>query len=78
MVVVVLLLLGIIYQTQRIIKLAGVALGAVEQIEANTKPIWMINRTNVTASNIGAGFEELDQLLAQKAAPDNTQTEKAS
>ena len=31
--IVVVLLLGIIYQTNRIIKLAGVALGAVEQIE---------------------------------------------
>ena len=77
-VIVVVLLLGIIYQTNRIIKLAGVAIGAVEQIEQNTKPIWMINRTNATATSIAAGFEELDQLLAEKVAPHHAQTEKAS
>lgn len=77
-VIVVLLLLGIIFQTRRIIKLAGIALKAVQSIEENTKPIWMINQTNVTASNIAAEFEDLDQLLANKVTPDKSQKEKAS
>ena len=46
-IIVVILLLGIIFQTKRIIRLASVALEEVNQIEKNTLSIWKLNQTNI-------------------------------
>ena len=69
-VVVVALLLGIIYQTRRIIQLATVALEQVEQVEQNTMPIWQLNQTNRYTRDIADGMGALEDLLKPIAKDD--------
>ena len=52
-VVVVILLAGIIFQTKRIIKLANIALSEVKKIESNTMSIWKLNQTNAHTEWMG-------------------------
>ena len=73
-VVVVILLAGIIFQTKRIIKLANIALSEVEKIESNTMSIWKLNRTNAHTTTISDGFETLSSKLGEK----NSNIEKVS
>lgn len=63
--IVVVLLIGIILQTKRIIKLAGIALNELNQIEDNTLSIWKLNQTNIHTGKIGDGFEEMENLLVR-------------
>ena len=73
-VVVVILLVGIIFQTKRIIKLANIALSEVEKIESNTMSIWKLNQTNAQTTTILNGFETLSSKLGEK----NSNIEKVS
>ena len=73
-VVVVILLAGIIFQTKRIIKLANIALSEVEKIESNTMSIWKLNQTNAHTTAISDGFETLSSKLGEK----NSNIEKVS
>ena len=73
-VVVVILLVGIIFQTKRIIKLANIALSEVEKIESNTMSIWKLNQTNAYTTTISDGFETLSSKLGEK----NSNIEKVS
>ena len=54
------LLITIILVARRIVKLAGVALGVVAEIEQNTKPIWEINTTNKVAGDLLAGAKAIE------------------
>ena len=73
-VLVVILLAGIIFQTKRIIKLANIALSEVEKIESNTMSIWKLNQTNAHTTTISDGFETLSSKLGEK----NSNIEKVS
>ncbi len=66
-VVVVILLIGIIFQTKRIIKLATLALSEVQKIESNTMPIWKLNQTNAHTTSISDGFDTLSAKLEEKS-----------
>ena len=59
-VVVAVLLLGILYQARRILKLAKAASVIVEEIDANTRSVWALRQTNAVAAEIldGAGAIE--------------------
>lgn len=54
-VVVAVLLLGIIWQCQRIVRLARTGLAAVEEIDRNTRCIWSLRQTRATADKLLAG-----------------------
>ncbi len=54
------LLIAVIYTAHRIKKLAAVALGVVEDIEHNTKPIWQLNATNSVAGNLLVGARAIE------------------
>ena len=55
------LLITIILAARRIARLAVVALGVVEEIEQNTKPIWEINATNKVAGDLLAGAKAIEE-----------------
>ncbi len=59
-VIVAVLLLAILHQARRILKLARAAGVLVDEIDANTRSIWALRRTNATAADIleGAGAIE--------------------
>jgi uncharacterized membrane protein YqjE len=59
-VIVAALLLGIIWQCQRIVRLARTGLAVVEQIDANTCCIWSLRQTRAVAGQLleGAGAIE--------------------
>lgn len=63
-VVVAVLLLGIIYQCQRIVRLARTGLGVVEQIDANTRCIWSLRQTTAVAGQLLAGAEAIEHNAA--------------
>ena len=54
------LLITIIVLARRIVSLAGIALGVVEEIEQNTKPIWEINATNKVAGDLLTGAKAIE------------------
>ena len=54
------LLIIIIVLARRIASLAQTALGVVEEIEQNTKPIWQLNATNRVAKDLLAGAKALE------------------
>lgn len=51
-VVVAALLIGILYQARRIRRLAQTAVEVVGEIDANTRSIWALRTTNVTAAEL--------------------------
>ena len=55
------LLLTIIVLARHIARLARTALGAVQQIEANTRPIWSISATNIVAEDLLAGAQAIER-----------------
>lgn len=59
-VIVAALLLGIIWQCQRIVRLARTGLAVVEQIDAHTRCIWSLRKTRAVAGQLleGAGAIE--------------------
>ena len=54
------LLITILLLARRIASLANTALGVVEEIEQNTKPIWQLNATNNVAKNLLAGARAIE------------------
>jgi len=59
-VVVALLLIGIIYQAQRILRIARTASDVVGEIDLNTRSIWSLRDTNAVAGQILLGAREID------------------
>jgi hypothetical protein len=59
-VVVAVLLLGIIYQCQRIIRLARAGLDAAEAIDANTRCIWSLGKTTAVAGTLAEGAAAIE------------------
>lgn len=59
-VVVAALLITVIALCRRIAALAQAALGLVEKIEQNTKPIWSINATNKIAGDLLQGARAIE------------------
>lgn len=53
------LLITIVLLARRIATLAQTALGVVEEIEHNTKPIWQLNATNQVAVKLLAGAKAI-------------------
>jgi hypothetical protein len=53
------LLIAIIVLARQIAGLAQVAIGVVESIEKNTKPIWQLNATNHVATQLLAGAKAI-------------------
>ncbi len=54
------LLITILLLARRIASLAQTALGVVEEIEQNTKPIWQLNATNRVARDLLAGAKVIE------------------
>ena len=54
------LLIVILLLARRIASLAQTALGVVEEIEQNTKPIWQLNATNMVAKNLLVGAKAIE------------------
>ncbi len=54
------LLITILLLARRIASLAQTALGVVEEIEQNTKPIWQLNATNRVAKDLLAGAKAIE------------------
>ncbi len=54
------LLITIIVVAHRIATLAQTALGVIEEIEHNTKPIWQLNATNKVAADLLAGAKAIE------------------
>ncbi len=54
------LLITIVLLARRIAQLAEAAIGLVEEIEQNTKPIWQLNATNRVAKHLLAGAKAID------------------
>ena len=54
------LLITIVVLARRIGVLAASALGVVEQIEQNTRPIWQLNATNKVAKDLLAGAQAIE------------------
>jgi len=53
------LLIGVIIAARRIRSLAGVALGVVEEIEQNTKPVWQLKSSLDVAGQLLGGAEAI-------------------
>ena len=55
------LLLTIIFLARRIGRLARTALGVVQAIDANTRPVWSIAATNQAAGDLLEGARAIDR-----------------
>ena len=63
-VVVALLLIGIIYQASRILRLAHTASDVVGQIDTQTRSVWALRDTNVVAEQLLDGARAIDANAA--------------
>ena len=62
--VVAVLLLGILAQARRILKLAQTASDVVAEIDASTQSVWALRNTNKVAGEILAGAQAIDSNAA--------------
>ena len=62
--VVAVLLLGILYQAHRILKLARTASAVVAEIDENTRSVWALSQTNEVAGQLLGGAQAIDQNAA--------------
>ena len=62
--VVAVLLIGILYQAHRILKLAKTASAVVAEIDENTRSVWALSQTNEVAEQLLGGAEAIDQNAA--------------
>jgi len=62
--VVAVLLIGILYQAHRILKLARTASVVVAEIDENTRSVWALSDTNEVAEQILGGAQAIDQNAA--------------
>lgn len=60
-VVVAVLLIGILMQARRILRLAGAANGLVGEIDINTRSVWALAATNAVAGQILDGAQAIDR-----------------
>ena len=58
------LLIGILWQAKRILKLAKTASSVVAEIDANTRSVWALRDTNTVAGQILDGAEAIDENAA--------------
>jgi len=58
------LLIGILWQARRILKLAKTASSVVAEIDANTRSVWALRDTNTVAGQILDGAEAIDENAA--------------
>ena len=58
------LLIGILWQAKRILKLAKTASSVVAEIDANTRSVWALRDTNTVAGQILDGAEAIDKNAA--------------
>jgi len=63
-VIVAALLLGILHQARRIRRLALTAVDVVGEIDANTRAIWALRKTNATAAELLDGARAIDANAA--------------
>jgi hypothetical protein len=63
-VVVAALLIGILLQARRILRLARAANEIVAQIDANTRSVWALTTTNAVAGQILEGAQTIDRNAA--------------
>lgn len=59
-VIVAVLLLGIIWQARRIVRLASTALEVVGEIDTHTRPVWSLNTTNKVAGELLGGAKAIE------------------
>ncbi len=62
--VVAVLLIGILYQAHRILKLARTASAVVAEIDENTRSVWALSQTNEVAEQILGGAQAIDHNAA--------------
>ena len=62
--VVAVLLLGILYQAHRILKLARTASAVVAEIDENTRSVWALSQTNEVAGQLLGDAQAIDQNAA--------------
>ena len=62
--VVAVLLLGILYQAHRILKLARTASAVVAEIDENTRSVWALSQTNEVAGQLLGGAQAIDKNAA--------------
>ena len=60
-VVVAALLLGIIWQCQRIVRLSRTGLAVVEEIDRNTRCIWLLGETGAVAGRLLEGASAIER-----------------
>ncbi len=58
------LLIGILWQARRILKLARTASEVVAEIDENTRSVWALRDTNTVAGQILEGAEAIDNNAA--------------
>jgi len=58
--IVALLLIGILFQARRIMKLASAAYEIVGEIDANTRSVWALRQTNIVAGEILEGAKAIE------------------
>ncbi len=58
------LLIGILWQARRILKLARTASAVVAEIDGNTRSVWALRDTNTVAGQILEGAEAIDNNAA--------------
>lgn len=63
-VVVAVLLIGILLQARRILRLAGAASALVDEIEHNTRSAWALQATNAVGGQILDGARAIDENAA--------------
>lgn len=67
-VIVAALLIGILWQARRIRRLARSAVGVVGEIEANTRVVWALGRTNAVAGDLAEGARAIEANAAAISA----------
>lgn len=63
-VIVAALLIGILIEARRILRLANVAAEVVAEIDQNTRSVWSLTTTNKVAGDILAGAQAIDANAA--------------
>lgn len=72
------LLIGILYQAHRILKLAKTASVVVAEIDDNTRSVWALRHTNTVADQLLGGAQAIDEnaaaIVAAVSHDDSSQT----
>ncbi|MEC8641559.1 MAG: hypothetical protein VXZ67_01520 [Pseudomonadota bacterium] len=76
--VVALLLIGILLQARRILRLAKVASTVVAEIDSNTRSVWSLAATNAVAKDLLGGAEAIERNAAAIASTVGCDSEPSS